>query len=74
MGVMSLNEEVEEMLYYVGSSKAVKMLTEGSSTERALGWVKQANKMYLVASCSPLDRASLYFGRADHLTFLGCCF
>ena len=55
MGVMNLNEEVEKMLYYAGSSKAVRMPTEGRSTERALGWIERADRMYPVAFCSPLD-------------------
>ena len=39
------------MFYYVGSSKAVRVSTEGRSTERA-------DIVYLVASCSPLDQAA----------------
>ena len=32
MGVMNLNEEVEKMFYYAGSSKAIRMPTKGRST------------------------------------------
>ena len=32
MGVINLNEELENMLYYAGSNKAVKMPPEGFST------------------------------------------
>ena len=58
MGVMNLNEEVEKILYYVGSSKAVRMSIKGRSTERAPGWVERADKIYPVASCSTFDQAA----------------
>ena len=58
MEVMGLNEEVENMLYYVRSSKAVRMSVEGRSTERALGWVERADRMYPVVFYSPLDQAA----------------
>ena len=78
MGVMNLNEEVKKMLYYVGSNKTVRMPPEGRSTRplnRASSWVGRANKRILsVACCSPLDRASLCFGRVDLLMLLGCGF
>ena len=55
---MGLNEKVIKMLYYARSSKTVQKPPEGRSTERTPGWVERANKMYLVASCSPFDQAA----------------
>ena len=72
MEVTNVNEEVENMLYYTGSSKAVRMPSKGRSTKRALGWVERTNKILTVACCSPLDRGFLCFGRADLLTLLRC--
>ena len=53
MGVMGLNEEVKKMLYYVGSSKAVRMPTENRLTrplDRASSRVGRTSKQNVSSS------------------------
>ena len=53
MGVINLNEEVEKMLYYAGSSKAIRMPTKGRSTrplDRASSRVSRASRQNISSS------------------------
>ena len=55
MGVMSLNEEAEKMIYYARSSKTVQKPPEGRSIgplDRASSWVGRASKQNVSSSCN----------------------
>ena len=69
---MLFNEEVQKffedaLLEQKLTESILKVARPARSTERAPEWVERTNRILLVACCSPINRVSLCFGRANLL-------